>query len=103
VATEGDSPRLLARRSELGYVDRTAKALPDEPEAVPASYQRHLADLAHRRDRERRLAAYTITSNAIGRALDDLLSTLGGDPRIASRIRVVRRSVQEVGRELRAQ
>jgi hypothetical protein len=51
-----DRPRLLHRRSELGYTDRPARAMISEPEAVPADYQRQLtADAPRRaaaRDRE---------------------------------------------------
>jgi len=38
-----DAPRLLAARSEIGYVSRTAEALPDEPEAVSEDAQAALS------------------------------------------------------------
>jgi len=50
-----DEPRLLALRSEFGYVDRTIGAMADEPEAVSEAEQRvmtqgaaALADLLRR-------------------------------------------------------
>jgi len=49
--TGGDDrsrPRLLAARSEVGYVSFGGLALPREPEAVPAAYQRKLTSEARR-------------------------------------------------------
>jgi hypothetical protein len=40
---EREPIRLLHVHSEHGYTDRPAHAMRDEPEAVPASYQRRLA------------------------------------------------------------
>jgi hypothetical protein len=46
-----DPPRLLHRRSELGYTDRPAVALPNEPEAVSPEVQRGLTAQAALRAR----------------------------------------------------
>jgi len=37
----------LAARSQFGYVDRIELALPREPEAIDADYQRQLSRRAH--------------------------------------------------------
>ena len=47
--------RLLPIRSEVGYTDRLDRAMRDEPEAVPESYQAQLTLDAQRRDREQRV------------------------------------------------
>ena len=49
-----DAPRLLAARSELGYVERLALALQHEPEAVPADYQQAITGTGHTASRRRR-------------------------------------------------
>jgi hypothetical protein len=84
----------------LGYVDSSAKALPDEPEAVSASCQQRLSELGHRRDRERRIAAFTITSETINGALDAFVARVGHDPRLAHGVRAVRRTTAALGREV---
>jgi hypothetical protein len=98
----GDPVRLLAARSEHGYTDNRFMALPDEPEAVSPAEQRRLTQLAHRRDHERRVAIFTITSGAINKALDTFVASVGTDPRLADRVRSVRRTTQALGREVGA-
>jgi hypothetical protein len=98
-----DAPRLLAAQSQHGYTDRIDRALREEPEAVSLPYQRRLSELAHRRDQQRRIVASTAASDAIDVALDGLLRAVGGDHRVSSRARLVRRSVAALGHEVRAQ
>ena len=62
-------PRLLALRSQFGYVDDARLAMRDEPEAVPASYQERLADEAERRDREQRVTAWKSAHETIASVL----------------------------------
>jgi hypothetical protein len=50
----GDDPRLLARRSEQGYVTSPAVALPEEPEAVSEEVQRQISVEARTRFAETR-------------------------------------------------
>lgn len=45
---DSDPVRLLHRRSEVGYTDRLAQALPNEPEAVSRHVQRELTERSHR-------------------------------------------------------
>lgn len=97
-----DRPRLLAARSEHGYVDRPNLALPEEPEAVSAEEQRRQSEQGHRRDRQRRIAAYTSAASTISTALDDFVAAVGADSRVVSQVRVVRRQVAALGRELGA-
>jgi hypothetical protein len=56
---DGDPPRLLASRSELGYTGSAIRALPGEPEAVAEHVQQRLTDEAHasarRRSRDARI------------------------------------------------
>jgi hypothetical protein len=88
----GDTPRLLHRRSELGYTDRISLAMRDEPEAIDAeSYARlqrlrtDRRDLVWRNSRSeilvalaqiREVAKGAKTKRAI-RAIERELETLG--------------------------
>jgi hypothetical protein len=65
----GDEVRLLHRRSQVGYTSNPATAMPNEPEAISAADQQQLTELAHRRDRQRRLAAWQQTRATIDAAL----------------------------------
>src|SRR5262245_24301801 len=95
-----DRPHLLAARSEHGYTDDPRHALPDEPEAVPPAYQRHLSELAHRRERHRELAAYDSARETIFGALDALMAVVGRDHAVAQGVRAVRRSTDALGARL---
>lgn len=46
--------RLLARRSELGYVESPTMALPHEPEAISQDDQAELTRAAHEHTQDRR-------------------------------------------------
>lgn len=65
-----DPPRLLHRRSEVGYTEQPALALQNEPEAVPAHIQERQASEANQRDREAARAAW-------GHHRRELLALLG--------------------------
>jgi hypothetical protein len=54
-ATVPDSPRLLHRRSQYGYVSDPERAMFGEPEAVPAEVQEQYSIAAERRARELQL------------------------------------------------
>jgi hypothetical protein len=96
-----DKPRLLARRSEYGYTDRAQSALPAEPEAVPADYQRHLTAQAHRRAENLVRREWQRTLVTINDALDRFASTCSpAEPRIASGLRAIRRSAQALDRRI---
>jgi hypothetical protein len=95
-----DPPRLLALYSELGYTDRIDRALPDEPEAVSAAEQQRQTQLARRTWARRRQDAFRECDQAVGGALDALLTTVGPDRQIASGARAVRRTMQALGRRI---
>jgi hypothetical protein len=99
-ASGSDRPRLLHRRSEHGYTDRPRDALHGEPEAVPASYQRHLCEEARRGELEQRRRAWRRADERIGEALDDFQAEVPTDPRLTSGVRAVRRASAAVGRRL---
>lgn len=91
-----DSPRLLALRSEIGYVERSELALPDEPEAVSSAEQRYLTRQAERTQRERERATWRSARGAI----DDALTSLQGASFASSQhdIRAIRRLVERIDR-----
>jgi hypothetical protein len=96
-----DRPRLLAARSEYGYTDRPDRSLRDEPEAVAAYVQDTFTAAAHRRARERQVEAFTSASSVINGALDTFLSAVGGgNPRLTSSVRAIRRSTDALGRRV---
>lgn len=94
-----EAPRLLARRSELGYTDRLGLALPDEPEAVPASYQRRLVVAASQAERARKLEEWEAATIPFRLALRALKDTPLGRER-HSDLRVIARVIDRVDREL---
>jgi hypothetical protein len=65
-----ETVRLLARRSELGYTNRPAQALPLEPEAVPAAVQRRLSEEAKQRSRARDRAEWVAARARLQLELD---------------------------------
>jgi hypothetical protein len=88
-----DEVRLLAARSEYGYVDRLSAALPGEPEAIPSDVQQRYSAAARRRDSARLRAEW-------GPHRDLILSEL--DAFLALRIPLrLRRSVALVARAAR--
>jgi hypothetical protein len=97
---ESDPPRLLARHSELGYVEDLHRALHDEPEAVPASYQARLSADAERRDREQRLRAWRTARGTIAGALVDFRSSCRVPRSLESSIRVIERQIVQLDRRI---
>jgi hypothetical protein len=95
-----DPARLLAVRSELGYTDRPDRAMPDEPEAVPASYQRSLTRDAETQRRTRERAAWVDARDSIR----DTLASLSGPSfeRSRSELRAILRLVERVDKQLAA-
>lgn len=95
-----DAPRLLHRHSEVGYTDRPALALPGEPEAVSASYQRRLCEQARRRDRERLQNAWVETAEVIDVALTAFAAVAADDRHVQRGVHALRRSAQALGRRV---
>jgi hypothetical protein len=99
VTGRADRPRLLAARSEVGYVDHPSLALPSQPEAVPLDYQHYLTDRASRRADERRREAWRESRELLQRGLDlprgrPLGKELAGD------LRVVQRQLERIDRRI---
>jgi hypothetical protein len=93
-------PRLLARRSELGYTPRTAQALNGEPEAVSAGEQGELTRQAAHRADERERALWRNRRDVIAGQLEHAHREL--DRSIASDLRVIERQLERITRKLRA-
>jgi hypothetical protein len=94
-----DRPRLLHRRSELGYTDESRNALPGEPEAVPADYQRELTAAASRRAAARDLEVWTSCRDRM-RAELVLLRQHRFARDVTSELRVIERQLDRVDRLL---
>ena len=87
-----DEPRLLHRRSELGYTARSGQALAGEPEAVRAEEQAPVP--ARRRACARRSSsggAGRSRGSAFQEELEQLRQSFG--PRIAGELRGIRREL----------
>jgi hypothetical protein len=95
-----DSPRLLAQRSELGYVDRVDKALPDEPEAISRHEQEALSLRARRDWVERRRRAWAETQAVVAPALDAFAAVVANDRALVREVRVLRRGLDRVGQRV---
>ena len=97
---EADPPRLLAQRSELGYVDRPDLALPEEPEAVPADVQRQITADAARGQRDRERAQWIASYELIVVALAPLDAATFA--RINADLRSIRRILERIDRRFAA-
>src|SRR5205823_2202444 len=97
---ELDPARLLAARSEFGYVDRLDQALHDEPEAISEHEQRVISQRARLDWLERRRRAWSEATAVIFPALDTFTATINGDAALQHAVRAVRRSADAVGRRL---
>jgi hypothetical protein len=95
--SQADS-RLLHRRSEHGYTDRLAQAMPHEPEAISALEQSHLTDDAHRRASQRELDAWRRFLEIVGPELVELSRAL--DRGLASDLRALGRQLERIDRKL---
>lgn len=62
--------RFLARRSEDGYVNSPAQALPGEPEAVSEDEQVTITEESHRKVKDGKIAARAGTAAEIERELE---------------------------------
>jgi hypothetical protein len=94
-----DEPRLLHRRSELGYTRRSPEALEEEPEAVDADTQARLTRESRRRATLDRLAAWRSMRDRLEDVLDEARAAFG--PLIANELRGIRRELDRVDARLR--
>jgi hypothetical protein len=94
-----DAPRLLARRSELGYVHYPVGAVPGEPEAVSAAEQQRQTLETRRRERAKQRAAWT---DARALIVDGVtIARASHLPRsIVSATRVISRVVDRIDQQL---
>jgi hypothetical protein len=93
-------PRLLARRSEVGYTETTMRAMPGEPEAVTADEQETITRRAHAdADARRRDQAKAILTG-LGAAVD-AIETIFGDAALEE-VRAMRRELARIERKVSA-
>jgi hypothetical protein len=97
-----DEPRLLHVRSELGYTHDPRHAVVDEPEAVSADEQRRQTQIAHRRERQRRLDAFIVLRDVVIPALDVFAGVVAYDRAVLREVRLIRRGVEAVSRQIAA-
>lgn len=97
---EHDPVRLLAQRSELGYVDRVDLAMRDEPEAVRAETQRDLTARSRRAWQQGVAQRWKYAAAAITSALTDFASGAEVELNLADDLRGVERSVERVSRRI---
>jgi len=95
-----DRPRLLASRSEVGYVDSTRRALVDEPEAVSAEEQAHLTRQAHVAGSRRRRREWQAIRGCLEEQADALKTRFG--PEVSNELRELRRTIDRLERKLAA-
>lgn len=92
--------RLLAAKSEHGYTDDPTKALVDEPEAVPAPYQRFLTREAERRRKMTLLELWESSSRRIHAELSILAATKF-DVDVSGDVRAMRGTLERADRRVR--
>jgi hypothetical protein len=100
VSRSGDPPRLPAARSERGYTERVAEALPREPEAVSAAEQRELTAQAHRRWRLQLAREWGQARREILSGVERFKHNGHPDPRLLQDLRGIERGVERVDRRV---
>jgi hypothetical protein len=93
-----DEVRLLAARSEVGYVSELHRALHDEPEAVDAATQERYSELARRRDSQRLRAEWGPHRDLILREVDLFLNRSTLPSRLRRSVALVARAARGVDR-----
>jgi hypothetical protein len=95
-----ETPRLLARRSELGYVPDARRAVRGEPEAVDAlEQQRQTLDARRRWESEQR-RAWGTARRRISTAVETFKADAHPDGQLLSDVRVIERQVGRVDKRL---
>lgn len=94
-----DALRLLAARSEHGYTDRLDRALPDEPEAVSADWQRDLTRRAARAHANRVRAEWEERRSRIAAELEGVRSFAR---ELDEDVRLMQRQLDKLDRRARA-
>ena len=90
---------MLHVRSELAYTSNPLRALPDEPEAVPADYQRELVMRADRVARCRRRDQWVGIRTVLADGLDRLrLAPFAGD--CDAEVRMLEQGLSRLERKL---
>jgi hypothetical protein len=97
-----DRPRLLAKQSQFGYTEDSARALPGEPEAVDAATQARFTIETHRREEELRRQAWAEARHHLIDGVRIVRTATPAMPkRIINSLRVVERTVARIDSELR--
>jgi hypothetical protein len=94
-----DRPRLLHRRSELGYTDRVDQALTLEPEAVDEATQSRITRAAKTRDLDRRRTRWHECRTRLLRELAVARELFG--TAASAETRAIGRAVDRLDRQLR--
>jgi hypothetical protein len=95
-----DRPRLLAARSEVGYVNEPRLAMRDEPESVTADEQEHLTDRARARERDERIRAWGRAHDAIDGAIGVFLASCSVPRGALGTVRAIQRCADRLDRDV---
>jgi hypothetical protein len=99
LASVDDEPRLLAARSELGYVPDGYRAMRSEPEAVDAETQARFSLAARRAQEKRQRDEWARTHKTISGALD-AFEACHPDRRVMTGVRAIEREAKRVDRRV---
>jgi hypothetical protein len=94
-----DEPRLLHRRPEVGYTNRTAEAMNGEPEAVSRQEQARQTEVAHVHARVENRQRWLLLRGRLEPVLGELHASFG--PRVSNELRSIRREVARLDAKLR--
>lgn len=94
-----DPVRLLHRRSEVGYTDVPALALPNEPEAISRADQRRVTEDAQLAARARARAEWWPHRQLLLAMLEDV-SAYSWSSRIRDELQTARRSIERIDKRL---
>ena len=97
---DSDDVRLLARRSELGYVTRHHLAMIHEPPAVPAEYQAQLTAQAQRVQQDQLLGEWIKCRDRISGAVEHFANVTKPGHQVRSDLRVLERQVARLDQRL---
>jgi hypothetical protein len=97
--SQADEQRLLAARSELGYVSDPHRALRSEPEAVDAATQERFSLAAHRAQEQRQRDQWARTHRTISGALQ-AFEACHPDRRVMTGVRAIEREARRVDRRV---
>jgi hypothetical protein len=97
---DDDRPRLLHRRAELAYTDKSALALPHEPEAISEDEQRRQSDDARRRWKREQAREWGVARTEILAGVEHFRSNGHPDRRTLSDLHVMQRLTAKIDQRL---